>query len=55
VLTHLRIVSCIENFQNIIDGIERRKNGFEESKECRLAGWCMRALQKEKGITCASF
>jgi hypothetical protein len=29
---------------NIIDGIKRRKNGFEESKEHRLAGWCMRAL-----------
>jgi hypothetical protein len=54
-LTHLRIVSCIENFQNIIDGIEWRKNGFRESKERRLAGWCMCVLHKEKGITCASF
>jgi hypothetical protein len=52
--THLQIVSCIENFQNIIDGIERRKNGFEESKECKLAGWYMHALQKEKGITSKS-
>jgi hypothetical protein len=43
-LTHLQPVSCIENFQNIIDGIERRKNGFEESKERRLAGWYMCAL-----------
>jgi hypothetical protein len=44
VSTHLQTVSYIENFQNIIDGIEWRKNGFEESKERKLAGWCMRAL-----------
>jgi hypothetical protein len=31
------------------------KNGFKESKERRLVGWCMRALQKEKVITYASF
>jgi hypothetical protein len=55
VSTHLHIVSCIENFQDIIDGIERRKNDFEESKERRLVGWYMCALQKEKGITYASF
>jgi hypothetical protein len=53
--THLQPASCIEYFQNIIYEIEWRKNGFEESKESILAGWCMRALQKEKGITCESF
>jgi hypothetical protein len=36
-------------------GIERRKNDFKGSKECRLAGWCMCAVQKEKGITSESF
>jgi tRNA 2-selenouridine synthase SelU len=52
---HLCIVSCIGNFHNIIDGIDWRKNGFQESKEHRLAGWYMCTLQKEKGITCTSF
>jgi hypothetical protein len=28
----------LTHLQNIIDGIERRKNDFEESKEHRLAG-----------------
>jgi hypothetical protein len=36
VSTHLRIVSCIENFQNIIDGIKRRKNGFKKKQRTQI-------------------